>query len=660
MRHFSFPFVTFFLPVLSLAALAQEEPNLLRNPGFEDGPAGWRLPREFAVAGDVARTGAHSLRLDHPDAASYPLASQKIELKPGRQYRYSAWIKTRGVTGSDSGATICMEWSGAKGWLGGSYESGKKGDQDWFRVEGITAPVPEEATGIHVSLYLRKGMTGTAWFDDVSVSEFYPPALDASLLRPNYRGRLCADAADPRVIVRARVAEHLKGSLTAGQTTLLGSLRKKGAETVQERRIHPPQAGVNDVMFDGGALSPGEYQVRLELTGPDGVSLGRQEFDLHKLAPDAPRPAVFIDEHNRTMVDGKPFFPLGWYFGPGPSTPDYAGHLDRVAASAFNTIMCYGVNSGGIDKVRAYLDAFSARNLKLIYSIKDVYEGTRWFHEPVLGFRGEEAIVRGVVSAFKDHPALLAWYLNDELPLSMRDRLDARQRLVSALDPNHPTWAVLYQVDEFAGYQNSADVLGTDPYPIPSKPVTLAADWTRKCAAVSDGMRPLWMVPQAFDWGNYRKETAAESRPPTLDEELVMTYLCLIHGAHGLIYYSYSDLMRDPRGFEKRWADMVVVGDEVKQLFPALLSTAAADGPEVEIAAGAIDFARRADDERRRYVLMANPSPDQPATVRVTVSSGAELQLLRRGERKPLPAPQDGRCHVALPPMGAATLIIEP
>ena len=398
-------------------------------------------------------------------------------------------------------------------------------------------------------------------------------------------------------------------------------------------------------------------RARVELLAPDGTSLGRQEFELHKLATGAPQPTVFLDSHNRTIVNGKPFFPLGWYFGPGPTTKNFEEHLDRVAVSPFNTIMCYGINVGGVEKVRAYLDALAARHLKIIYSIKDVYAGTEGYYEPVLGFRGEEAIVRGIVPLFRDHPALLAWYLNDEFPLTMRDRLDARQQLVRQLDPNHPTWAVLYQVDEFYGYLNSADVLGADPYPVSEKPVTMAADWTRKCAAVSDGLRPLWMVPQAMDWACYHKDRADKYRAPTLDEELVMTYLCLIHGAHGLIYYCYHDLMRDRLGFDKRWADMLVVGNEVKQLFPALLSTAKAPQLDVKPGRDTVQFALRADDTGRRYALLANPDPKEAATVSDAEPARARLQLLQRGQSKPMTA-ANGHCAITLEPLSAATRIV--
>ena len=167
------------LVALAGGVCAEETPDLVRNPGFEEGAAGWSLPAAYSVVEDAAHAGKGCLRLVNADKSTYVLATQKIGARPGRMYRFGAWMKTQAVAGNDSGATICMEWYGEKGYLGGAYPSGKKGDNDWYRVETTTGPIPKEATSISLALYLRKGMTGTACFDDVTVERAYPPALDA-------------------------------------------------------------------------------------------------------------------------------------------------------------------------------------------------------------------------------------------------------------------------------------------------------------------------------------------------------------------------------------------------------------------------------------------------------------------------------------------------
>ena len=81
----------------------------------------------------------------------------------------------------------------------------------------------------------------------------------------------------------------------------------------------------------------------------DGGDVGERQFTVTRLPADAPQPTVTIDRHNRTLVNGKPFFPLGWYFGPHPGDANYREHLDRIAASPFNTVMPYGINTGSVE-----------------------------------------------------------------------------------------------------------------------------------------------------------------------------------------------------------------------------------------------------------------------------------------------------------------------
>jgi len=138
----TFPALASLSVLLPALAAAAEPTNLVRNPGFENAAQAWSLPQTFTVVDGVARSGTRSLRLVNTNPATYLLARQSVPFQAGRRYRYGAWIRTREVKGDDSGATICLEWSGAQGWIGGSYAEGKKGDRDWFHVEGPTCCWP--------------------------------------------------------------------------------------------------------------------------------------------------------------------------------------------------------------------------------------------------------------------------------------------------------------------------------------------------------------------------------------------------------------------------------------------------------------------------------------------------------------------------------------
>jgi len=124
---------------LLLCAALLATPNLVANPGFEQGAAGWSLPSNFSLDTTVAHGGVASLKVVNTDPKVYQLATTPLHVKSGHHYRFSAWIKTRGVQGEDSGATVCMEWSKGGQYLGGEYPTGFKGDHDWEQVSAEAA-----------------------------------------------------------------------------------------------------------------------------------------------------------------------------------------------------------------------------------------------------------------------------------------------------------------------------------------------------------------------------------------------------------------------------------------------------------------------------------------------------------------------------------------
>jgi hypothetical protein len=654
-----------FLAVIAVAGLAaasfgaepapveQAGPNLVKNPGFQEDAPPWQLPAGFEVVKDAGRAGGACLHFVRTDASTYRLASQSIECRPGRRYRFSAWVRTKGVAGGDSGATVCMEWSGAKGWIGGAYPVGRKGDNDWFRVEGVTAPLPPEATSMGVRLYLRKGMTGEAWFDDVEVSEFWGRPIEAYLAHPAYRG-LIFDV-EPRVPVRVRVelADLIEGHAWrpeggyAGLSDLALVCRLVAdGKPVAETRHEKLAARTLEMEVASAPLKAGPYEVEVVLRQ------GRRDIASQRLGgqvlPAGQRPRVYIDRYRRTMVDGKPFLPLGFYFG-NLQEADMA----KMAEAGFNCAMPYAFSGLALEKAAAALDMAQRHGVKVIYSVKDLYAGTKHFPAARAGGPLDaDAAVAAIVERFRSHPNVLAWYLNDELPATMRGELEARYRLVRRLDPDHPTWAVLYQVDELPDYRHTCDVLGTDPYPLPDKPVTMAADWAMKTGRATGGACAFWQVPQAFDWANYHKtEEPAKHRPPTYEELRTMTYLALINGAKGLIYYSFYDLQRDRLGFDTRWKDVSRVGREVQGLAPAILAIDPlpagfkVDGPRwAAMRQGA-----------HLWVLVTNPEREAVA-MRLTLPAGAGAAKTLAGREV---VAKDGVVAEDFKPLACETYVIE-
>ncbi|HUT88578.1 MAG TPA: hypothetical protein VMY37_03725 [Thermoguttaceae bacterium] len=568
------------------AALASDDaapsgPNLVVNPSFERPdesrplPAAWYGPPQvYRIDKEVVRTGAASLEYVNDDPERYSLASQKVPLEPGRKYQFSVWVKTKDIAGPESGATISIEWQGKDGkWLGGLYPSGVKGTRDWTQAVSITR-VPKEAASFTVLCYVRKGMTGTAWFDDVEVVRIVDPPMRTTLLSPGYRGRITAAGPDTG---RARVRLDLVDYDYQPQGLRIHASLRHGAdgEVLWETETQPASdvEEPTDLAFPTGQLAVGEYDLQVRLLGPNGDEIQKATHRLVRV-PDDFQPRSTIDEHRRLVVDGKPFFPIGMYWS-SINEED----VKVYAQSKFNCLMPYG------SPKPEQMDLAAKHGLKVIYSVKDWYAGSRYCPGFIKSVDDEEPRIRERVRQFRDYPALLAWYLNDELPQRFMPQLEAHQRWVAEEDPHHPTWVVLYQYRDVDAYLNTFDVIGTDPYPIGRSPASMAAQWTAETFRQVERARPMWQVPQLHNWANYRKGEAEDPKlhTPTFDEVRSMAWQCIAEGATGLVFYSWYDVKRNPDvSFDVQWDGLKRVAAEIDSLAPVLLSIDPV--PEIQVA----------------------------------------------------------------------------
>jgi len=540
-------------------------PNLVRNPSFEDVQGG--LPAEwsgetgvYSAATDAVHNGKGALHYSNADPGRYVLCTQTLPLEPGKCYELRFWAKSKDLVGDDTGATVCLEWSDASGkWIGGYYPGGVKGTTDWTLKIGQTPRIPPEAARCTVSCYVRQKMTGEAWWDDIEVRQYREPAMSAVLLRPNYRGLLSADAES----VDMRVALNLDDyGLQPREVVLRAEMADAGGRIVRKAGLRPSGAECVVRLATRG-LRTGAYTAKLKATTRDGSPLGEKEFGLRVVEPgDVDARTCRIDEHCRLLVNGRPFFPLGMYFS-GIEEAD----LRTYADSAFNCLMPYG------GATREQMDLAQQLGLKIIYTVKDAYFGSQWCPPEIRSADDERAYIESKVRQFRRHPALLAWYLNDELPLEYVDRLEAHQQWLEELDPDHPTWVVLYQVDQVAQYAQTYDVIGTDPYPIPDRPARAAGQWARTTKASLGYTRAAWMVPQAFNWACYRPTEADTLRPPTDGELRSMAWQCIAEGANGLVFYSFFDIKRDPAmSFDEHWTRLRRLAAEIDEMAPVVLS----------------------------------------------------------------------------------------
>ena len=591
----------------------------IKSPGFEDGTAGWAFPAGYRHAAGEGRSQTGALCYERSNPADYPLAEQKVALLPDTQYRFSVWVKTENVRGADeSGATVCLEFRRGGKWLGGVYPPGVMGTKDWTLVEGA-GTVPAEADSCHLVLYMRRGLTGKAWFDDATVVPINR-AAEAHLLRPSQYFL----TTDGRFLLSWRLSGNLREA-NQNATLVTRIEARAGGKTVKAVSLPCRDWSSSG---DLGSLPPGALTLIAQLLDPQTKTiLHEQELAVNCIAPATiPATAVRIDSQGRATVGGKPFLPVGLYLsGLDPKT------VETIAASPFNCVMPYGSltlgfkDSGkqGAERTREVLDACAAKDLKVIFSIKDVYDGTKYCPKQWNGITGDAAIATAVVEAVRDHPALLAWYVCDELALNEAPRVAARRQLLHRLDPWHPSWAVYYQYSDLAGYTSTADILGVDPYPIvnqSSRSMELVAAHmraARQALGSGTGGLPLWVVPQAHNTSLYdpaikdRETLLAKSRAPSEEEMRSMSLLMAIQGARGFVFYSYFDLLKPAvlPDYEKRWKELCNVGSLMRELQPFLYSDETAPAVIVKTLQGTVNVAAYKTADGKVKVLVTGTGP---------------------------------------------------
>lgn len=540
-------------PVLEQIA-SQTEPPEVVNPSFEAAqnpqmPDGWWGPeKNFQRDETVARTGSASFRWTNDDPNNYVLSSSRPKnLIPGNSYLLSGWVKTKDVKGGK--AAICVEWNGPDGkWAGGAYLQGVNGTKDWTRIFEIVR-FPMDAQNPHLTCYGTRDATGTAWFDDLEIVPYFPPCI-TQMSFDCYRAQTTGDQVKLFVgvsYVKADFAPELLKEISVG---LEG----------QKIQDYEWDEDLNALVFTVPTkdLALGKHTVTVSIPNPGLKTKEVREITLTKVEK-FPERKSFIDPQRRLIVDGKPFFPLGLYFG-GVTHEDVL----NLADSPFNCIMPYHPIS------RETLDDLYAHGISVIYSVKDLYEGLQCQSDE----EGREKTIKRI-NELKDHPGIIAWYINDELPLSMLEQLSGHRDLCEELDPGRPTWVVLYQVEQIRDYLPTFDVIGTDPYPISGKPASTAYKWAKMTCDGGFGLRPCWQVPQLFNWANYRKNDK-NARTPTYDEIRAMTWMNLAGGATGIIGYSYFDMPRNfsnenptpeakKESFDRSWAVIKKVGAEIKK-----------------------------------------------------------------------------------------------
>ena len=628
--------------VMAAFALCSLRAAELKNPAFEnikDGQAvGWNCSGGcFRAEKGAGANGSGGMVWESPEPVNRSAACvQKIDVAKGQPYHFSCSVRTENFNVSKGGfAAICMEWYDANGkWMAGAYSKPfRDGNSDWVRIEGSTRDIPLQAKTVRVQMYVTKGASGTVAFDNVAVRPLSRPPV-AFVFSSAYRN--IAASGD----VRFHAAFY--PGLSTTNETLSAEFSYIGADGT-ETRTKP-----TEFSRDGATLSlrvddiaMGTHPVVCVLTGNGGRKLGSAVCEFTRVQR-LPERTVWIDEFKRCIVNGKPFFPLGMYWGKID-----AEKLEKYCEGPFNCLMPYS------RATPEALDMCQAKGLMAFINLKNETLHSEWArHSKITTQEEVDAFFEKEINKVKDHPALLGWYVNDEAPTMEIPERTHLYSIFYRLDPNHPTWAVLDRTYDLREFTPTYDVLGVDPYPVAQKPLTHITTFMKETQKAIFEDRPLWNVPQAFNWGWYRKHHAAIERFPTEQEFRNMCWQHIALGANGLISYcfhSYYNYVSTKEEFDKCWSLVCKVSSEVKKMIPVMLSVDKA--PAVSGAAEMMPV-RTWMYGGDLYVLLVN-SGDKTQEASLDIAEGAwKMSSCEVGE--PGRMDSDRRLLVTLPPHGVS------
>jgi hypothetical protein len=596
------------LTIAWTAGVSVAAPPLVSDATFEEIASGclttgWHLPSaHYSAAKGEGQNGSGGLVWENDDPEFYQWPFQSVRLEAGKVYRIGARIKIDELKGDRKGVFVLLEWYDKTGkWMGGRYTPHLKAERtdDWLTHETVTQPIPEGVAEFRFGVAVAKSSTGRVRFDNAYVLPYERPIV-SGVYSSVYRNA----AVEGKVHFYAALNEPAEG----WPSGIVASFSYRASDgTVRSVPALKLKTDAASVVLDVTDMRAGTNSVVCRVLAGTGKELGRAEMAFVRLSS-RPVRAVEVDALGRTLVGGKPFFPLGMYFDKVT-----ASELDIYTNGPFNCVMPYSPPRN------RELDMCQARGLMCCYSIKGALPGTVWAHNRKLVTQADvNEHVRKLMKPVQGHSALLAWYVNDEAPLTQLGGLTELYRTISLQDPGHPAFAVMDRYYDLRDFLPSFDIIGFDPYPVPTHPISQVSEFASGFRKATFA-RPMWAVPQAFDWSWFRPQYKGKGRMPTADELKSMTFQAIAGGANGIIYYGYY-VYRKPTcsmPFDECFGRVVSAAREVKRHERVFLSAVA--GPRVRSETAAVQVRSWGDEDGSAWVLVVN-TMREPVTARIDIA----------------------------------------
>ena len=594
------------------------EPKVVFQEDFE-GKSNWSL--------NGATIGKHGEKMDnairiHRETYDdpYRITTRQFSLKPGRRYRLSCRASFKNLTHKSGNYMefFAIELKHKNNYVGGLYpvfHGFKSGDIGWQEYSGEFTP-HWEFDYAHIALYLKQAKTGTAFYDNIQVVDLGEPEAIVYPLEPKFLNPM------DNAPIRCRVFNYGRGKELRIVATCNG-------QTVVEK-VEDEEAFLR---FD--KFAPGKNEVVCSVVDvASKVKYGTYRFNLY--SQKVPEHRIGIRNDGILIRDGKPFLPVGIYTNHVVFREQ---HIPEIRDAGFNFIMPYAtvlqnIRPGDkpkttLEMLRRDLDIFEENGMLMLASLKE-----RHLLKEIDGIKGMEQTVPYIVNGIKDHKALMGWYITDENPLDELPEIIRLRELVSSNDPAHPVATLTDKAKDAIHYGATGDVFMGDSYPIyddKTRDMARVRRYVEQC--IKDSRLGFWMVPQAFNWGCFRKEKPfSEYRYPTEQEMRSMCLLAMNLGAKGYCFFSYGSMLRaddlDPGSRARFWPQVSSVVKLLRELEPFFISTESA--PAVEVTRNTGEAVVEAKAYKAGNKLAVVVTSDGPGSVEAVLKVAGNPKLISK------------------------------
>lgn len=443
-------------------------------------------------------------------------------------------------------------------------------------------------------------------------------ALHARILRPVYRNNIYSTQPDKTIEAELELKEYVGIPLT---------VELIGENNFKETKVIAKSTGSDKVTFDGSRLADGRYTLRV--TGEkDGRKLS-SEVKLRKLPYQ--KGEVWFDKDNVAHVDGKPFFPFGWYGTHGKHGP---------WINSFLTLAKFSSSDNAVEGIQTRLK--NSGMLTMLFPFQDL-DPRGWV--PSVIFKDPDTRKKGLTQAQREKiiefvskvgktDGVLGWYMADEPECRDNNPLwyEEARELIAELDPYHPCIMLNWGPDGIRKYYTGADVLLPDCYPQYFEDGTTGhsrwspSDW----AKTSTALRPAWQMPLMTSWPALARDGKTRGVPADYNDQRSQFFQAIIHNVKGFNMYAWFD--------SQRFSSFIIGPDEIGKTLDALkeyiFKTTTPGGVEVKTTPDMPNFQAGLKELDEKLCVIAVNTSLKPVKTEFSLKKKVSTKLFVAGENR--------------------------